>query len=59
MAKYKVEYLTSEAKRCSNGKSTGTRMVRKTMEIESENIVEDLQKLPYIKKLFNTTKIED
>tara|TARA_R100000742_G_C4213210_1_gene39005 strand:+ start:102 stop:281 length:180 start_codon:yes stop_codon:yes gene_type:complete len=59
MAKYKVEYLVSEAKRCKNGRAIGTRMRKKIMEIESDNIVEDLAKLPYIKKLLSTTKIED
>ncbi len=48
-----------EAKRCKNGRAIGTRMRKKIMEIESDNIVEDLAKLPYIKKLLSTTKIED
>jgi|TARA_B100001094_G_C17787468_1_gene602729 hypothetical protein len=59
MAKYKIEYLTEETKRCGNGKAIGHRDRIKFMEIESENIVEDLKKLPYIKKLINTTKINN
>ena len=59
MAKYIVEYLTSEPKRCRNGRSIGTNMVKKKLEIESDNLEEDLAKNHrYIKRVINKTKID-
>lgn len=35
MAKYKIEYLVGEAKRCKNGKKIGDRIVQREIIIEA------------------------
>ena len=63
MAKYKINYLASEAKRCKNGAKIGDRIVEKNIIIEADTYanleVELAQNHRYMKKRLNITKINN
>ena len=63
MAKYKIDYLVGEAKRCKNGFKIGDRIVEKNIVIEADTYanleIELTQNHRYMKKRLNITKIND
>jgi|TARA_Y100000996_G_scaffold317027_1_gene253205 hypothetical protein len=63
MAKYKIDYLVGEAKRCKNGFKIGDRIVEKNIVIEADTYanleIELAQNHRYMKKRLNITKINN
>jgi len=63
MAKYKIEYLVGEAKRCKNGRKIGDTIVKKEIIIEADTYanleIELAQNHRYMKKRLSITKIDN
>ena len=63
MAKYKIDYLVGEAKRCKNGFKIGDRIVERNTVIEADTYanleIELAQNHRYMKKRLNITKIDN
>jgi|TARA_B100001758_G_C18410968_1_gene615638 hypothetical protein len=61
MAKYKIEYLVGEAKRCKNGRKIGDTIVKKEIIIEADTYanleIELAQNHRYMKKRLSINKL--
>ena len=61
MAKYKIEYLVGETKRCKNGRKIGDTIVKKEIIIEADTYanleIELAQNHRYMKKRLSINKL--